>query len=144
MHATQPNSLTVSTGATLQVDRILPFTPLGVEDIQQVFRLLLTAEQEQRRRRRYQPARPRHERLPLRWDDAALAALANDATLGGFSARYARLGASKCEQALQYQLFRLSRHECPSDSYAYELSGSKQRDALLVSCVALPSAKEEL
>lgn len=122
----------------------MAFTPLLLEDIKEVFNLLLSAEQEQRRRRRYQPARPRHERLPLRWDGAALAALASDASLGGFSAGYARLGASKCEQALQYQLFKLSRHECPSDDHVYQLSSSKGTDVLLVSCIALPAGRDDL
>jgi hypothetical protein len=119
----------------LQMDETVEYTPITADDIKQVFRLLLAQENMLRKRRQYQMALPRHKRLGLLWDETAVNALALDPHIGGFSAGFARLGASKCEQTLQYWLHRLEMEpQCPGDDYEYRLTGGGSKFA--VQCVA--------
>jgi ATP-dependent Clp protease ATP-binding subunit ClpA len=126
------------------MDETVAFTPLTASDIEQVFRLLLAQERRLRDRLQYSLDLPRHKRLGLQWDESAVHALARDPYVGGYSANpaFARMGASKCEQTLQYWLHQLEKGpKCPGDDYVYHLKGGHSR--FVAKCVAKDTQSTE-
>lgn len=130
-------SQSVASAGVVQVDRVLAFSALTQRDLEAIFGLLLESQNQQRRRRHYQLALPRHERLLLQWDGAVLAALARDPRAGGYSGAFARHGAAKCLEVLEQALDELEAVQCGDDDHVYVLRApAAPRQPLRISCKA--------